>query len=125
MNAEAYAVHIGWPVDAVRAVLDLYGIVDDLQDYPASMSRTEVAQELSRCLEVHRPSKQDTYKIKGREVIGPDFSIRLEHLISLLHMRHEDDPRGLPTASMMAGLEELVALLNGAYAQGCRGAMNP
>ena len=128
MSDEAYAAHVGWPISAVRALLDLYGIATDLIDHPEhpKMQREAVGQQLSRCLEVRRlppPADYATsgpYEIKGGEVSGPNLRVLLAHVIELLHMRHEDDPRGLPTTSTMDAIGELVTLLNGAYDQGRR-----
>ena len=128
MSDEAYAAHVGWPVAAVRSLLDLYGIADDLIDLPddPKMRREAVAPQLSRCLEVRRvppPADYATsgpYEIKGTEVVGPNLRVILEHVIELLHMRHDDDPKGLPTTSTMDAIGELVTLLNGAYDQGRR-----
>lgn len=132
MSTEAYAEHVGWPVAAVRAMLDLWGIADDLIDHPndPKMQRANVAPQLSRCLEVRRlPPPADSpdyatsgpYKIQGGEVVGPNLRVLLDHVIELLHMRHEDDPKGMPTTSTMDAIGELVTLLNGAYDQGRRG----
>jgi hypothetical protein len=60
------------------------------------------------------------YEIRGGEVVGPNLRVILDHVIELLHMRHEDDPQGLPTVSMIGAIGELVGLLNGAYDQGRR-----
>jgi hypothetical protein len=54
MSAETYADHVGWPVEAVRALLDLVGIADDLLDYHGEMTHEGVWQEISRCLEIRR-----------------------------------------------------------------------
>jgi hypothetical protein len=120
-SAEAYAAHVDWPADAVRALLSLYGIADDLVVHQNYMSRADVGQQLSRCLEVRRHASSGPYEIRGSAVVGPNFRIALDHVIELMHMRHEDDRRGLPTASIMGAISELVALLNGAYDQGRRG----
>jgi hypothetical protein len=53
-SPEAYADHVGWPVEAVRALLDLIGIADDLLSYPETMRREDVWQQINRCLEVRR-----------------------------------------------------------------------
>ncbi len=56
MSAEAYAEHVGWPVEAVRAVLSLAGLADDLVLYRdrERMSYDDIAQEINRVLEVRR-----------------------------------------------------------------------
>ncbi len=62
MSVEAYAAHVGWPVEAMRAVLDLYAIADDLIDYPGhpELRSDVVALRISRCLEVRRTSTPPT-----------------------------------------------------------------
>ena len=122
MSDESFARHVGVSEDAVRGMLGLYGIIDDLYRYPDDprMRRERVQKEMIHSwLEFQMPIS-GPYKIQGSEVIGPNLRIHVTHVIDLLHMRHENDPRNLPTVSMMGAIGELVELLNGAYAQGQR-----
>ena len=126
-GAEAYAAHIGWSVEAVRALLAIVGFADDALRYPNG--RNDLWQKINRSLEVRSdidasastvaaPAVVKAYSIRADHIEGPNLRMTLGHVIELLHMRHDVDPRALPTVSMMGAIEELIALLNGAYEQG-------
>lgn len=55
MSTEAYADHVGWPVGAVRAVLGLVGIADDLMVHREEMlARKDLWPKIMQYLEVRR-----------------------------------------------------------------------
>jgi hypothetical protein len=118
---KAWAEHVGWPADAVEAVLALGSLAYDLIDYPGEMPRGQIGRAIALTLAVpdaRLPKTTAPYEIRDGQIVGTNLSIRFEHVIELLHMRHEDDPKALPTASTMAAIAELVDFLNGAYEQG-------
>ena len=54
---EAYAEHVGWPIEAVRAVCALAGFADDLvrrPEYREKIPRSGVWEQVGRYLEVRR-----------------------------------------------------------------------
>jgi hypothetical protein len=123
---QAWAAHVGWPRDAVYAALALGSLAYDLiDDFFGDMKRGDLGQAIALTLAVPdtrmapgEPKTTAPYEIRDGQIVGTNLSIRFEHVIELLHMRHEGDPKALPTTSTMAAIAELVDLLNGAYEQG-------
>lgn len=54
LSPKAFADHVGMPEHALVAMLGLVGVIYDLCDFPAQVTREEAAKRVARCLEFTR-----------------------------------------------------------------------